>query len=115
LPRTRSQQENSTNPEDGHVWKDEWRTRGYSRWPLTNSQFGKGLFEKNFCHNTCILYSWSRALSNFYYVVNLFYTIDSSITMTSKHSYLQSISTWLFIACFRAKALSQTLHLNSKN
>ena len=40
LPRTRSQ-ENSTNPEDGHVWKDEWRTRGYSRWPLTNSQFGK--------------------------------------------------------------------------
>jgi len=23
LPRTRSQQENSTNPEDGHVWKDE--------------------------------------------------------------------------------------------
>jgi len=41
LPRTRSQQENSTNPEDGHVWKDEWRTRGYSRWPLTNSQFGK--------------------------------------------------------------------------
>ena len=44
LPRTRSQQENSTNPEDGHVWKDEWRTRGYSRWPLTNSQFGKGPF-----------------------------------------------------------------------
>ena len=46
LPRTRSQQENSTNPEDGHVWKDEWRTRGYSRWPLTNSQFGKGPFQK---------------------------------------------------------------------
>ena len=46
LPRTRSQQENSTNPEDGHVWKDEWRTRGYSRWPLTNSQFGKGPYEK---------------------------------------------------------------------
>ena len=45
LPRNqRSQQENSTNPEDGHVWKDEWRTRGYSRWPLTNSQFGKFLF-----------------------------------------------------------------------
>ena len=44
LPRNqRSQQENSTNPEDGHVWKDEWRTRGYSRWPLTNSQFGKFL------------------------------------------------------------------------
>ena len=88
LPRTRSQQENSTNPEDGHVWKDEWRTRGYSRWPLTNSQFGKGLFEKNFCHNTCILYSWSRALSNFYYDFNLFYIIDFSITMTSKHFWI---------------------------
>ena len=55
LPRTRSQQENSTNPEDGHVWKDEWRTRGYSRWPLTNSQFGKGPFEKkNIRYNICI-------------------------------------------------------------
>ena len=37
---TNSQQEYSTNPVDGHVWKDEWRTRGCSRWPLTNSQFG---------------------------------------------------------------------------
>ena len=35
------QQEKTFKTTDGHVWKDEWRTRGSSPWPLTNSQFGK--------------------------------------------------------------------------